>query len=200
MSHRPRLSRFAIAAATVVFVSAVAGTPAFADDGWGQDDPSASSQGGGNGGDGGDGGDGGSWQQGGGGGNDGNWQQQGGDGGGNGGNSQQQGGEGGGNGGNSQQQGGEGGDGGSWQQGGGGHESRLARGRVTAGTLLLRSAPERGSQVIRTAHRGEIVSIYCQTRGQSVEGNRLWYLLTDGTWAWGSARYIQVLGSSPRWC
>ncbi|MEU3842095.1 SH3 domain-containing protein [Streptomyces sp. NPDC028635] len=184
MSRRPRLARFAIAAATVVFASAVAGTPAVADDGWGEDSSSASSQGG-------DGGGGGSWeQQGGGDGGNAGWEQQGGDAGGDGG------------GGSWQQQGGDGGgDGGSWQQqGGGGHESRLARGRVTAGTLLLRSAPNRGSQVIRSVRRGQIVSIYCQTRGQSVDGDRLWYLLTDGTWAWGSARYIQVLGSSPRWC
>jgi hypothetical protein len=66
--------------------------------------------------------------------------------------------------------------------------------------LLLRSAPDRGSQVIRAVHRGEIVNIYCKTNGQRVDGNRVWYLLTDGTWAWGSARYIQELGRSPRWC
>ncbi|WP_219821923.1 SH3 domain-containing protein [Streptomyces sp. Ru71] len=66
------------------------------------------------------------------------------------------------------------------------------------GTLLLRSAPTRGSQVIRAVHRGDVVSIFCKTRGQGGDG--LWYLLTDGTWAWGPARSIQVFGSSPRWC
>ncbi|MEV7288764.1 SH3 domain-containing protein [Streptomyces sp. NPDC093252] len=81
------------------------------------------------------------------------------------------------------------------------HESRgHYRGRVTADRLLLRSAPNRGSRVIRSVHRGEIVSIYCKTSGQRIDGNPLWYLLTDGTWAWGSARYISNIGAAPRWC
>jgi len=82
-----------------------------------------------------------------------------------------------------------------------GHQDqRLAQGVVTASTLLLRSAPNRGSQVIRTVQRGTVVSIFCQTPGESVQGNNLWYLLPDGTWAWGSARYIDVIGHAPRWC
>jgi uncharacterized protein YgiM (DUF1202 family) len=88
----------------------------------------------------------------------------------------------------------------SWEQGDHDGNQRLARGVVTASELNLRSAPNRGSQVIRVAHRGERVSIFCKTPGQSVDGNRLWYLLTDGTWAWGSARYIETIGTPPRWC
>ncbi|KUN27370.1 hypothetical protein AQJ23_11580 [Streptomyces antibioticus] len=80
------------------------------------------------------------------------------------------------------------------------HNPRLYRGVVTASTLNLRSAPNRGSQIIRTAHRGEIVSIFCKTPGQTIGGNPLWYLLTDGTWAWGAARYIDNIGAAPRWC
>ncbi|MGV9272915.1 SH3 domain-containing protein [Streptomyces griseosporeus] len=104
------------------------------------------------------------------------------------------------------QGGGGGGEGGEWQEHGQNSEhgehgnSRTSRGVVTAGTLLLRSAPNRGSQVIRTAHRGEVVNIFCQTQGQNVNGDRRWYLLTDGTWAWGSAFYIRTLGAEPRWC
>ncbi|QOV35595.1 SH3 domain-containing protein [Streptomyces ferrugineus] len=86
--------------------------------------------------------------------------------------------------------------GGDW---GGGHDQEFTPGRVTASTLLLRSAPNRGSQVIRTVHRGDRVRIFCKTKGQSVQGNRHWYLLADGTWAWGSARYIETR-HSPRWC
>jgi hypothetical protein len=78
--------------------------------------------------------------------------------------------------------------------------SRLARGVVTASSLALRSAPNRGGQIIRWADRGEVVSIFCRTNGQSVQGNRQWYLLTDGTWAWGAARYIRTIGPAPRWC
>ncbi|EDY54151.1 MULTISPECIES: SH3 domain-containing protein [Streptomyces] len=77
---------------------------------------------------------------------------------------------------------------------------RLSRGVVTASSLALRSAPNRGGQIIRWAERGEVVSIFCRTNGQSVQGNRQWYLLTDGTWAWGAARYIRTIGSAPRWC
>jgi len=78
---------------------------------------------------------------------------------------------------------------------------RLYKGVVTAnGGLVLRSAPNRGSQVIRVAPKGEVVSIFCKTPGQSVDGNPLWYLLTDGTWAWGAARYIDNIGPAPRWC
>ncbi|GHG97138.1 SH3 domain-containing protein [Streptomyces lanatus] len=100
------------------------------------------------------------------------------------------------------QGGGQGGDGGGdWGGSGGdwGGGQEFTPGRVTAGTLLLRSAPNRGSQVIRTVHRGDRVRIFCQTEGQSVQGNRHWYLLADGTWAWGSARYIETR-KSPRWC
>ncbi|MCX5258599.1 SH3 domain-containing protein [Streptomyces canus] len=80
------------------------------------------------------------------------------------------------------------------------HNTRLARGVVTASSLALRSAPNRGGQIIRWADRGEVVSIFCKTNGQSIQGNRQWYLLTDGTWAWGSARYIRTIGTAPRWC
>ncbi|MEW2165143.1 SH3 domain-containing protein [Streptomyces sp. NPDC007084] len=78
---------------------------------------------------------------------------------------------------------------------------RQYKGRITArGGLALRSAPNRGSRLIRVARQGEIVSIYCKTPGQNVDGNPLWYLLTDGTWAWGAARYIDNIGPAPRWC
>ncbi|MGX1477454.1 UNVERIFIED_CONTAM: hypothetical protein RKD50_006262 [Streptomyces canus] len=80
------------------------------------------------------------------------------------------------------------------------HNPRLSRGVVTASSLALRSAPNRGGQIIRWADRGEVVTIFCRTNGQSIQGNRQWYLLTDGTWAWGSARYIRTIGPAPRWC
>ncbi|MEU2750253.1 SH3 domain-containing protein [Streptomyces collinus] len=84
--------------------------------------------------------------------------------------------------------------------GNGNHDQRLYEGVVTADTLALRSAPNRGSQIIRFAHRGDVVKIFCKTGGETVQGNPLWYLLTDGTWAWGAARYIDNIGPAPRWC
>ncbi|MET9389580.1 SH3 domain-containing protein [Streptomyces sp. NPDC006624] len=80
------------------------------------------------------------------------------------------------------------------------HDRHLYKGVVTADRLALRSAPNRGSQVIRYAHKGEIVRIFCKTGGETVKGNPLWYLLTDGTWAWGAARFIDNIGPAPRWC
>jgi hypothetical protein len=93
-----------------------------------------------------------------------------------------------------------GGNGDNGSGGNGHHDQRLYEGVVTADTLALRSAPNRGSQIIRFAHRGDVVSIFCKTGGETVQGNPLWYLLTDGTWAWGAARYIDNIGPAPRWC
>ncbi|MFE5759058.1 SH3 domain-containing protein [Streptomyces massasporeus] len=96
--------------------------------------------------------------------------------------------------------GGNGGNGGNGGGNGGNNIQGLYRGVVTANTLALRSAPNRGSQIIRYAHRGDEVNIFCKTGGETVQGNPLWYLLTDGTWAWGAARYIDNIGPAPRWC
>lgn len=168
-------SRLAISIAAGVLAAAAAATPAVADDEWGSQNGGSSgeSQGGDWGG--------GQGEEGGGQGGDGGGQ--GGDGGGN------QGGDGGGD---------WGGSGGDWSQGGN-QSQQFTRGRVTASSLLLRSAPNRGSQVIRVVHQGDIVRIFCKTQGESVQGNRFWYLLADGTWAWGSARFIETR-HTPRWC
>ncbi|MFK4147663.1 SH3 domain-containing protein [Streptomyces sp. NPDC004065] len=78
---------------------------------------------------------------------------------------------------------------------------RFYRGVVTArGGLALRSRPTQGSRVVRIARPGEVVWIYCRTLGQNVLGNRVWYLLADGVWSFGSARFIANLGAPPRWC
>ncbi|NEY33646.1 SH3 domain-containing protein [Streptomyces sp. PRKS01-65] len=74
------------------------------------------------------------------------------------------------------------------------------RGVVTADGLALRSAPHRGSRVVRYAHRGEVVSLRCKTPGPAVRGNPLRHLLADGTWAGDAARSIDSLGPAPRWC
>ena len=85
--------------------------------------------------------------------------------------------------------------------GGGHHHPPVYKGRVTAKTgLLLRDAPTRGSRVVRVEPYNKVVSIFCKTSGDNVHGNHLWYLLTDGTWAWGSAKYIDNIGKAPRWC
>ena len=77
---------------------------------------------------------------------------------------------------------------------------RLYKGVVTASQLLLRSAPNRGGKVVRVAFHNDVVTVYCRTTGQKINGNSQWYLLTDGAWAYGSARYIRDLGPTPRRC
>ncbi|GHH81899.1 hypothetical protein GCM10018793_40390 [Streptomyces sulfonofaciens] len=78
---------------------------------------------------------------------------------------------------------------------------RTYQGRVTARTgLLLRDAPNRGGTVVGSEPYNAIVTIYCRTRGENVDGNDRWYLLADGTWAWGAARYIANIGDPPPWC
>lgn len=78
---------------------------------------------------------------------------------------------------------------------------RTYKGRVIAKSgLLLRTSPHRGAKVIRSVPYGKVVNIYCKTTGDHVSGNNRWYLLTNGTWAWGAAHYISNIGPAPRWC
>ncbi|MFE2292836.1 SH3 domain-containing protein [Streptomyces sp. NPDC059452] len=78
---------------------------------------------------------------------------------------------------------------------------RTYKGRVIAKpNLLLRDRPTRSSRVVGSVKYGTVVNIFCKTTGDNVDGNNRWYLLTDGTWAWGSARYIENIGAAPRWC
>lgn len=75
------------------------------------------------------------------------------------------------------------------------------KGRVTAKSgLILRDRPTRGSRILGRAPYGSVVHIFCKSAGDRVDGNSRWYLLTDGTWAWGSAAYIDNIGPAPRWC
>ncbi|MFF0259173.1 SH3 domain-containing protein [Streptomyces microflavus] len=78
---------------------------------------------------------------------------------------------------------------------------RTYKGRVIASPyLLLRDKPTRSSKVVGSVKYGTVVKIFCKTTGDNVDGNNRWYLLTDGTWAWGSARYIENIGAAPRFC
>lgn len=75
------------------------------------------------------------------------------------------------------------------------------KGRVIAKPyLLLRDKPTRSSRIVGSVDYGTVVSIFCKTTGDNVDGNNRWYLLSDGTWAWGSARYIENIGAAPQWC
>lgn len=79
---------------------------------------------------------------------------------------------------------------------------KVYKGRVIAKTgLILRDAPTRGGAAVGTVPYGNVVDIRCKVESRDVvDGNPRWYLLTNGTWAWGSARYIENIGEAPRWC
>jgi hypothetical protein len=75
------------------------------------------------------------------------------------------------------------------------------KGEVTARDgLILRDRPTRSSRILGLKKYGATVNIFCSIRGEDVVGNDTWYLLTDGTWAWGAARYIRIIGAVPAAC
>lgn len=78
---------------------------------------------------------------------------------------------------------------------------RTYYGRVIAKTgLLVRNAPNQGGKVVGNLAKGSVVSIECKVNGQWIDGNPRWYKLSNGTYAWASARYIANIGAAPHWC
>jgi hypothetical protein len=74
-------------------------------------------------------------------------------------------------------------------------------GRVTAnGGLLVRHLPTAASATEGRVNNGQQIEIVCKVRGSSVNGNDLWYALPPTLNEWVSARYVQNIGSAPRWC
>jgi uncharacterized protein YgiM (DUF1202 family) len=66
--------------------------------------------------------------------------------------------------------------------------------------LLVRSGPSTHHRVIGSLRYGQIVWIECKVHGEWIDGNDRWYKLSNGWWAWSSARYIANIGEAPRWC
>ncbi|MFG3293642.1 SH3 domain-containing protein [Streptomyces sp. NPDC048179] len=82
-----------------------------------------------------------------------------------------------------------------------GNGSGRVVGVVTAQNgIWLLDRPDRNGGRVRFVRRGAEVFITCRTIGESVYGDRVWYRVGDGTWAWGPAHYIDTLGDTPRWC
>ncbi|TJZ99161.1 SH3 domain-containing protein, partial [Actinacidiphila oryziradicis] len=75
------------------------------------------------------------------------------------------------------------------------------RGRVVARTgLRIRSAPNATSLSVGFLPYGALVRIACKVNSQLIGGNPRWYKLDDHHYAWSSARYINNLDRSPRYC
>ncbi|MGW3010204.1 hypothetical protein ACWC9R_15410 [Streptomyces sp. NPDC001219] len=74
-------------------------------------------------------------------------------------------------------------------------------GRVVAKEgLVLRTGPSTDFSAIGLKEYGDVVGITCRLKGQRVEGNPVWYKLSDASYVWSSKRDIVNDGDAPRWC
>jgi len=77
-----------------------------------------------------------------------------------------------------------------------GSDERYA-GRTIA-ALKMREAPTTSTASVGTLNRGTGVDLICKLTAQRIDGNKLWYYMTNGRWV--AARYIENVGRAPRWC
>lgn len=74
-------------------------------------------------------------------------------------------------------------------------------GRVVAKEgLVLRTGPSTEYSAIGMKEYGTVVGITCRVNGQRVEGNPVWFRLSDASYVWSSTRDIVNDGEDPRWC
>ncbi|MEU0007962.1 SH3 domain-containing protein [Streptomyces sp. NPDC006314] len=74
----------------------------------------------------------------------------------------------------------------------------LGRGEVVSQTALnVRSRPSTQSALVGSLLPGQAVTIECKTKGQLVDGNRVWYRLAQEPRGWASARFIKNLTPIP---
>jgi hypothetical protein len=71
---------------------------------------------------------------------------------------------------------------------------------IASGGLTVRALPTTASKAKGSIAKGHVFPIVCKVKGTSVEGNNLWYALPPTLGEWVSARYVQNVGSAPRWC
>lgn len=76
-----------------------------------------------------------------------------------------------------------------------------SEGRVVARSgLVVRTGPSTDYRAAGSKEYGTVVGIACRMNGQRVEGNPVWYKLSDASYAWSSVRDIVNDGADPRWC
>lgn len=74
------------------------------------------------------------------------------------------------------------------------------KGKVIAnGGLTIRSAPSPHTGNRGVVAKGTTVTIVCKVHATPVDGNRLWYQLSNDR-GWLAARYVTNIGSVPRYC
>jgi hypothetical protein len=70
----------------------------------------------------------------------------------------------------------------------------LPKGKVISRLpLSIRERPTTNSRYLGSFQPGTIITLYCKSRGQNVDGNNLWYLLGGSKPGWVSARYVKNL-------
>jgi hypothetical protein len=74
----------------------------------------------------------------------------------------------------------------------------LGRGTVVSKKALsVRSEPTTHSATVAELAPGQSVTIACKTRGEIVDGNKIWYKLGQEPRGWVAARYVNNLGPIP---
>ncbi|MEW1752414.1 hypothetical protein ACIQU1_14095 [Streptomyces angustmyceticus] len=74
-------------------------------------------------------------------------------------------------------------------------------GRVVAEDgLVLRIGPSTHYRVVGSKEYGSVVGIVCRVKAERIEGNPVWYKLSDASYVWSSRRDIVRDGEEPRWC
>lgn len=73
------------------------------------------------------------------------------------------------------------------------------RGKVTVSSLTVRTAPSARAAIGGYYDRGNI-PLVCKVRGESVQGNDIWYKVPMVGHGFVSARYVRNVGPTPRWC
>lgn len=72
---------------------------------------------------------------------------------------------------------------------------------VARAGVVLRTGPSNEYRAVGSKGYGAVVGIVCRLNGQKIEGNRVWYKLSDSSYVWSSQRHIVRVGEEPpRWC
>lgn len=69
---------------------------------------------------------------------------------------------------------------------------------VTTATVNRRQGPTHSDMIVGRIAVGTPVRIVCKVRSDNVDGNTLWYRISDESWV--SARYVANRGAAPGYC
>ncbi|HIT76350.1 MAG TPA: SH3 domain-containing protein [Candidatus Avipropionibacterium avicola] len=80
------------------------------------------------------------------------------------------------------------------------HAAGGYKGKVIAKKgLVIRSAPSSHAKATGSLEKGDKISLDCKANGPKVDGNGMWYELSNGK-GWVTARYVDNIGAAPKLC